>query len=322
MDPTRPIAWNRRDFLGHTGACAAHLSLMAAGSAWLPRRMWALQERFPVLADEPWGRVEQIADGVWAVISTPLGGDRTTLCNGGIIAGRSGVLVVESFASDAGAQWVAEQARRLAGRAPTHVVITHYHGDHTGGLRGAAAGADVVLLATPVTRDLTLERGQDPPRDVLDGAQPLDGRPTEIDLGGRSVVVVPRRGHTASDVSVEVDDPSVIFCGDLVWNHMFPNFVDAIPTRLSRDVRLLQSLDASTYVPGHGPLADGSDLQRYVTLLDDVEAAARRALERGIPAERAGAEYRIPPELGEWTLFNPRYFERAIGAWMGELGEG
>jgi len=322
VDPTRPPTWNRRGFLAHTGTCMAHMAWMAAASAWLPRRLWALQERFPVVADEPWGRLEQIAEGVWAMISTPLTGDRTTLCNGGIIAGRSGVLVVESFGSDAGAEWVGEQARRLTGRAPTHVVVTHYHGDHTGGLRGASAEADVVLLATPVTRDLTRERGQDPPVDILDAARPLDmRRPTEIDLGGRSVIVVPRRGHTPSDVSVEVSDPSVVFCGDLVWNDMFPNYVDAIPSRLSMDVRLLQSLDASVYVPGHGPLADGAAVQRYVALLDDVEAVARRALEKGATAQEAGAEYRIPPELGEWVLFNPRYFERAIGAWMEELGE-
>ncbi len=298
----------------------AHVALMMAASASLPRRVWASQERFPVVAQEPWGRMEQVAEGVWALVSTPLT-DRTTLCNGGIIAGRTGVLVVESFGSDAGAKWVAEQALRLTGRSPTHVVVTHYHGDHTGGLRGAFETADVKLLATSVTRDLTRERGQDPPESILEGAQLLDlRRPTEIDLGNRSAIVVPRRGHTRSDVSVEVSDPSVIFCGDLVWNDMFPNYMDAIPSRLTLDVRLLRSLEASVYVPGHGPLAGAADLERYSTLLDDVEAAARSALERGVTEEQAGSEYRIPRELGEWFLFNPRYFERAIGAWMEELG--
>ncbi len=319
MTQASASAWTRRDFLGHTGSCMAHMALMMAASASLPRSLWAAQERFPVVAREPWGRLEQVAEGVWALVSTPLT-DRTTLCNGGIVAGRTGVLVVESFGSDAGAEWMAEQALRLAGRLPTHVVVTHYHGDHTGGLRGAFETADVKLLTTEVTRDLTRERGQDPLESILEGAQLLDmRRPTEIDLGGRSVIVVPRRGHTRSDVSVEVSDPSVVFCGDLVWNDMFPNYMDAIPSRLTLDVRLLQSLEAAVYVPGHGPLADASDLRRYATLLDDVEAAARRALERGITAEQAGSEYRVPPELGEWILFNPRYFERAIGAWMAEL---
>jgi glyoxylase-like metal-dependent hydrolase (beta-lactamase superfamily II) len=134
------------------------------------------------------------------------------------------------------------------------------------------------------------------------------------------VLVVPRDGHTDSDVSLELADPRVIFCGDLVWNRMFPNYVDAIPTRLSANVRLLRTLRATTYVPGHGPIADAAELDRYQALLDDVEAAARRALEAGKTAEEAGAAYRIPEGLGDWTLFNPAYFGRAIGAWMKELG--
>ena len=52
----------------------------------------------------------------------------------------------------------------------------------------------------------------------------------------------------------------------------------------------------------------------------DVEAAARTAIERGMTAEEAGSEYRLPTGLEEWTLFNPGYFGRAIGAWMEELG--
>jgi glyoxylase-like metal-dependent hydrolase (beta-lactamase superfamily II) len=314
----RDHAWSRRDFVRGTASCAAHLGLMAA-APWLPRRLWA-QERHPVVAREPWGRIEEVARGVWALVSTPLDGDRTTLCNGGIVAGRSGVLVVEAFGSDAGATWMAQQAKTLTGRAPTHVVLTHYHGDHTGGLRGALT-EDVALLSTDVTRRLVEDRNQDPPRALLDGAELLDPRrPSEIDLGGRSVLVVPRNGHTDSDVSLEISDPSVVFCGDLVWNRMFPNYMDAIPSRLSANVKLLRTLGAATYVPGHGPLADATELDRYQSLLDDVEAAARRAVERGMSAEDAGAAYRIPTALGEWTLFSPSYFGRAIGAWMKELG--
>jgi len=311
---------SRRDFIGRSASCAAHLGLMAAAAPLWLRGSWTAQERFPVVASEPWGRLERIADGVWALVSTPLE-DRTTLCNGGIVAGRAGVVVIESFGTDAGARWMMEQATRLAGRPPTHVVLTHYHGDHTGGLRQVAAAGEVEVLATPLTLDLTRERNQGAAVEMLDDVRLLDQRrPTEIDLGSRALIVVPRRGHTDSDVSVELSDPSVVFCGDLVWNAMFPNYVDATPSRLSQAVRVMRALDADTYVPGHGPLADGAALDAYVGLLDDVEAAARSALERGVPAEVAGREYRLPAGLEEWTLFNPSYFARALDAWMREIG--
>jgi glyoxylase-like metal-dependent hydrolase (beta-lactamase superfamily II) len=269
-----------------------------------------------VVAEEPWGRLHRVADGVWALVSAPLE-DRTTLCNGGLVAGRAGVLMVEAFGSDAGAAWMASMAEELTGRPPTHVVLTHYHGDHTSGLRGAVQPGGAELLATPVTRELVLERGDEVPEAILRGARPLDTRrPTEIDLGGRSVVVVPRRGHTASDVSVEVQEPSVVFCGDLVWNGMFPNYRDAVPRRLGMAVRLLRARRPRVWVPGHGGLADEEAMDRYLALLADVEGAARRALEEGLDAAEAAERYSIPDELGSWRLFGPRYVETAIGAWM------
>lgn len=274
-----------------------------------------------MVSSEPWGRIERVADGIWALVSNPLA-DRTTLCNGGIVAGRRGVVVVEAFATEEGARWMAGEARRLTGRDPTHFVVTHYHGDHTGGLSGTTGSTDPELLATGITRDLTLERNQGAPAELLEAARELDRRrPTEIDLGDRSIIVVPRRGHTDSDVTVEVPEQGVVFCGDLVWNGMFPNYVDAMPSRLTQAVRLIRARGATTYVPGHGPLADDAALDRYLGLLDDVEGAARRALERGMTAQEAGEAYRLPAGLEEWTLFNPGYFERAIGAWMADVGE-
>jgi hypothetical protein len=100
---------------------------------------------------------------------------------------------------------------------------------------------------------------------------------------------------------------------------MFPNYRDATPSRLSQAVRLMRATEAATYVPGHGPLADAAALDRYIALLDDVEAAARSALERGMTAEEAGAEYALPAGVANWHLFRPTYFETAIGAWMAEL---
>lgn len=286
----------------------------------LPRRLWASPGPGEVVAQEAWGRLERVAEGVWALVSTPLTGDRTTLCNGGIVAGRSGTLMIEAFASDRGAQWMAEQAKALTGRTPTHLLVTHYHSDHAAGLRGVGPSPDIALFTTAVTRDLVLERNQNAPRELYSAARLLDAtKPTVIDLGRRRATVTPSTGHTLSDVSVRIDDPDVVFCGDLVWNGMFPNYVDAIPSRLSGAVRALQKQRAATYIPGHGSIATPAELATYVALLDDVEQAARRARERGITAEAAGAEYRLPAASSGWTLFNQRYFERAIGAWMTEL---
>ena len=315
---------SRREFLGHAGSCAAHLALAAAVLPASARALWAATPRGTLAAREPFGTLEKVADGVWALVSTPFGGDRTTLCNGGLVAGRDGVLAIEGFYQPAGAAWLAGKARELTGRWPTHVALTHYHADHVNGVAGYLGDAGHPRVrATAATRDQAIARTlpADPSRtDALrDVVLLAPDESSTLDLGGRAVRVIPRAGHTSSDLSLELDDPSVVFCGDLVWNAIFPNYVDAAPTRLRASARALRRDRQTVYVPGHGPLADAAALDRYYAMLDEVEAAARKAHAAGLtPADGAKA-FSLPTSLGEWALFNPVFFERAFGAWYREL---
>lgn len=300
-------ASTRRDFLRWTaslGAGALLTSLGASPAAAAPA--------------EPWGTLEPVGPDVWAMLSTPLA-DRTTLCNGGLVAGRDGVLLVEAFGSDAGARWMRERARALTRREPTQVLLTHYHADHAGGIRGARE-AGAALLCTARTRDDVRTRNAGAPVELLADAQllPADGEQL-LDLGGRRVRLVSLDGHTGSDVVAVVEDAGVVFAGDLVWYGMFPNFVDATPSRLSQSVRRLRALEARVYVSGHGRTTDTAGMDAYLELLGLVERAARDAHARGASAEAAAVDFRLPAAMADWTLFNPRYFERAIGAWLREL---
>ena len=281
-----------------------------------------------VVAQEPWARIEEVGPGMYAVISTPLGGDYTTVCNGGIIGGSADTLVVEAFMSERGAEWVAAKAREFTGRWPGQIVVSHHHADHSAGAAGFAGAGDEAapaLHATETARNLvvTSPTNEGPLAPWADAVLVPEGGPVNFDLGDRVVTVQPRGGHTASDLTVEVDGgEGPVWCGDLVWNAMFPNYVDATPSRLSRSVRALGGLPSPVFVPGHGPLADAEALARYTAVIDSVEEAARRAMEDGRTAQAAAEDYEVPEELGEWTLFNPAYYQRAIEAWMRELAGG
>jgi glyoxylase-like metal-dependent hydrolase (beta-lactamase superfamily II) len=244
--------------------------------------------------------------------------------------------VVESFQTPEGARWIAEKARELTGRWPTHVLVTHYHGDHSGGVEGfqlpesqddTAAGVaqSPDLYVTSATQDLKRNGfREDTPISVrrlwADVVTVAEEAPSNLDLGGRTVHLVPRRGHTASDVTVELPEEGITWCGDLVWNGMFPNYMDAVPSQLSGAVRALQADRRALWVPGHGPLAGEADLARYLAVIDGIEETARTARREGWTAQEAGERHRIPDDLGEWTLFNPSYFQRAVEAWMKEWG--
>ena len=219
------------------------------------RAEWARRPIGTVVAREPFGNLERVADNIWALVSTPLGGDSTTVSNGGIIAGRNAVLAIEGLNKPEGATWLATKAHELTGRWPTHVVLTHYHSDHANGVTGYFSnGQRPPVRSTMRTRDLVIERNK--PVDESRAAAMRDAimmsatEPTSLDLGGRTVKIIPRLGHTDSDVSLELDDPSLIFCGDLFWNAMFPNFVDAIPTKLATSVRALRRKQRHDLCPG------------------------------------------------------------------------
>jgi glyoxylase-like metal-dependent hydrolase (beta-lactamase superfamily II) len=286
-----------------------------------------------VVAQERFGRLEAVGDGLWAFISTPLSGDYTTVANGGIIAGRDGVLVVEAFQTADGARWIAEKAHELTGKWPTHVLVTHYHGDHSGGIEGffqeegesdANPGSQPPgIHITNTSRDLVEgslpEEASEPLRRIwADVSLVPENAPTMIDLGGRTVELTPRTGHTPSDVTVDLPTEGITWCGDLLWNGMFPNYMDALPSRLSGAVRNLGATRRQTYVPGHGPLAGPEDFARYIEVIDGLEATARTARREGWTSQEAGDRHQIPESLGEWTLFNPSYFQRAVEAWMKE----
>ena len=283
-----------------------------------------------IVANEAWGRIEQLAEGIWAVVSTPLANnDWTTLCNGGIIAGRDRVVTIEGYAKPAGAKWVAERARDLTGRWPTDVVVTHYHGDHTNGLSGYGAEEErPQVWLTAKTLELVREgdiRRELPPvsvrAEMLEGARILDPeQSTELDLGGLSISLHPRRGHTASDVTIELDEPSVVFFGDLLWNRLFPNYRDTIPTALSQSIRTGLRERETSYIPGHGPRPEPGELESYLNLVDEIEAVGRRSFEKGVSPAEAAADFKLPESVSDWTLFNDSYFEVAIRAWNKELG--
>jgi glyoxylase-like metal-dependent hydrolase (beta-lactamase superfamily II) len=174
------------------------------------------------------------------------------------------------------------------------------------------------MLTTPTTRQLLVENEEPvlPDADITDEDEGL-----ELELGGRSVRIVPRLGHTRSDVTIHLDHPDVVWCGDLVWNGMFPNYVDAIPSFLTRHCEAILGHPEVTYVPGHGDLGDAKTLDTYLGLIRDLEAAGRRAVEQGTPARDAAQTYRLPESIEQWTMFSPTYIEDAFAAWERELND-
>ena len=283
-----------------------------------------------IVTEEPWGRIEALGDDVWAVVSTPLAArDFTTVCNGGIIAGSDRVLVVESFGSPAGGRWVSEQAKQLTGRYPTDIVISHFHGDHANGVEGFQIDdhkpsvwrtdkTQTLIDETDLSRKVEASEVR---QQMLEGGKTIvEEETTKVDLGGRTVTLHPRGGHTPSDVTVEIDDPAISFGGDLVWNGFFPNYRDTIPTEFATSLRQLRRDDGALYVSGHGEIADLRTVDLLIEITDGIGELAKQSHAKGMRAAEAAAQFKLPESAESWVLFSPNYFEVAMNAWYRELG--
>lgn len=314
----------RRSFISNCLSCSAHVLGLAHFAPSMLRSAFNQQQERKVLAEEKWGRLEEISEGVLALISTPFDSrDFTTVCNGGLVVGDKGILAIESFMQPKGATWLAKQSKKLLGEWPTDVVSTHFHGDHTSGHKGYFVdGNKPKVWLTEFTRT-SAEKSF--------AAQKMEGNDFEnvsvidtkkgavVDLGNRKINLVNRSGHTNSDVTIEVVDPKVVWCGDLFFNRMFPNYGDAIPSRLEKYLDMITAEKEATYVPGHGPLADLAAMQQYKSLLQFVREAATKAFEAGDEIDASVKSFKLPDSLSKWIIWSPDNAKRAYTAWYREL---
>lgn len=93
--------------------------------------------------------LEQLSDGVWALIHKP-GGE--AICNAGIIDLGNETLVFDCFLTPKAANDLKTAAETLTGRPVTYVVNSHYHNDHIRG--NQVFDEETVIISTNRIREL------------------------------------------------------------------------------------------------------------------------------------------------------------------------
>ncbi|MGH3916468.1 MAG: MBL fold metallo-hydrolase [Pseudonocardiaceae bacterium] len=194
----------------------------------------------------------------------------------GLVIGEHGALVVDTRSNPAQGAELRTAIEEITDLRRC-VVLTHAHFDHC---LGTAALLPAAVWAHPRCRDDLARGGAAQHAEALtwSRAQPrAPGRPpepalvlpvvpdrliigpTEIDLGGRRVLLTHSgRGHTDHDVVVFCPDTGVLFAGDLVEQGADPDFTDAWPMEWPDAVSTLLGLGPQVVVPGHGAPVDTS----------------------------------------------------------------
>jgi cyclase len=272
--------------------------------------LWA----FAASAAVPDFRLQKIGPGIWAAIVNDEG---LAGGNAGFVIGDDGVLVIDTFQDPRPAKALLAEIRKLTPLPIRFVVNTHYHLDHVNGNDVlAAAGATIVahrnvrawmrtenikMLDPPVTPEkkarvasLTL------PTVVYDSH-------IELYLGSRRINLRYYPGHTGGDSVVSIPDAHVVFCGDMLWKEHVPNLIDASTKPWIESLDAMQKdYGPSTWVPGHGGVANAQDVLAFRKYLADLREGVRREQAAGKSGD-ALVQALLPglkSSYGKWGFFN------------------
>jgi len=256
----------------------------------------------PVLAQGgPALKPVQVSPSAWYVEGlSALGStaNQNFISNAAFVVTPAGVVVIDALGSPALAERLLLEIRKLTSQPVTHVIVTHYHADHIYGLQAfRKQGARIVahrsaleyLNSETARQRLETSRTELAPwvdaQTVLVSADEwIDGDKT-LSVGGTSFVI--RHvgpSHTPEDLVVYLPKEKVLFAGDLVFRNRIPFVGQADSGRWIQALDVLLTFDATTIVPGHGPLSSEArrDMQQtrdYLVYLRTTMGEAARNLE-------------------------------------------
>ena len=262
-------------------------------------------------AQIPEPRVVKINERVYALIG-PMGlpsqHNQGYMANSTVIIGDKGVILVDSGGTDEVGRHLAKSIARITSKPVTHIINTHHHGDH---VLGNVAFKGAEIISSEQCKALVDKTGMEWVRimENLVGRKFPNTRPVPATLtfkeessNGRSlqgvnmVFWVPRGAHTPGDMMVYLPDDRVLIGGDILVNTTTPIMRDANVHNWIGALDKAQEFDATTIVPGHGPLMNKSDVAKLRKLVAGFYAGVEAGYKKGL----SDSEIRNTLDLAEW----------------------
>ena len=244
--------------------------------------------------------MKQLKPDVWAGIGGA-GGNST------IIIGRTGVIVVDAKQTEPGAKDLLAEIGKITPKPVTTVFLTHSDGDHVNGLVAYPAGIKIISHENNKKElQAALAAGGR-------GAPPADRLPTQVTTKQKEEMTIDgvklelyhwAPAHTSGDLVVYLPAQKVVAMGDIVVNNRAddnPN-IHAEKNGSSEgwitNVKGIVSLDADTFVPGHGDLLTKADVQRKLTATSERRAKIAAMVKQGKSVEEIKAALPDAPAPG------------------------
>jgi len=197
-----------------------------------------------------------------------------------IYATNQGVVLVDSK-FERNYDDVKSKIKSLTDKPVKYVILTHNHGDHSGGAAKFEAEGAQVIISTRDRENLAKTANQ-----TWLPSLTYSGR-AALFMGGNEVDLREMRGHTAGDTVAYFPAERVICSGDLVtlpWDDipLIINYADGGNwTDWSHSIEELLKMDWDVLIPGHGPAINKQQLVDMHSRMAQVIERFRMLLREG-----------------------------------------
>jgi glyoxylase-like metal-dependent hydrolase (beta-lactamase superfamily II) len=208
----------------------------------------------------------------------------------------AGIVAIDTGSNNRHAQAGLAELRKVTTAPVTHVILTHAHWDHVGGLEGirdtgteviaqANFGAELLVQSSvPVISPYFLAQGESQEQHIIPDRL-VSGKET-LQVGGVDFVLYPTRGgETCDGLLVHLPEREIVFAGDMIMPYIGAPFLpEGSAEGLFDAMSLIQELNPQLLIHGHPPLTELFTVETFPAL----ETALRDLYNLVVAAIREG----------------------------------
>src|SRR5262245_59596661 len=266
----------------------------------------------------------------------------------GFVATDEGLVAIDAGTTEETARAALQAVRRVTSRPISHVILTHAHWDHIGGLGALLESKPQVIAQGAFADELRLVNSTGVPFRYFFGtagsrrrydANPnhLVREPETLMLGGTKRRRYPAGGGATADaLLIHLPDRDVLFVGDAFMPYLGAPFVAAGSAEgLFETIALIRSLRPRSLVHGHPPLTDiftAEAMPAIEAALQELHQRVRTGVSEGrtladilhdniLPASLREHPRVVVPYLVMRDNFVKRVYHQSTGYWKPD-GEG
>jgi glyoxylase-like metal-dependent hydrolase (beta-lactamase superfamily II) len=228
-----------------------------------------------------------------------------------------GIVAIDATSTPGHAAAALRDLRKITTLPVTHVILTHAHWDHTGGLDALTGDGATVIAQANFPGELRHQNSGPPPFRCLlpGGGRPhaeivpdhLVSEPEKLTVGGAEFTLIPiAGGETRDGLIVHLPGRGVVFAGDMSMPYLgAPFFAEGSAEGLYEAMETVMALRPRLLIHGHAGLTANYTIEAYPGLLAalrDLDAAVRTAITGGLTLVEILQLNHLPEVLREHPL--------------------